>query len=332
MPLAKRLLIIAGLLCLACVPCQVQAQGVFGRVRDRVHARLVRRFQKTLQRQLSSQQARKVGDSLIRTVERLIRVDPRSRPLRTLHCEMAVSFSFAFKEDQDQELAQSYYQKAQSSAKALLKRRYPKQYTALTKAKGQGLKKALKAIKKADTDLVFWYAFAQGMEINLIRSTPLLVRVPRVQVMLEWVKQRDGSLFNAGPDLALAMLYCAFPKAAGRDLKKAKAHFEAVERITGRRWLLARVIRARCYSPALQAEFPKNSTPQQRRQAQMTAWKDFRTQLESVLSASKTLWPSRGLYNRVAKDKARDMLAQADDWILLPQGVSNPYAPSDDSD
>ncbi|MDF1667355.1 MAG: TRAP transporter TatT component family protein [Planctomycetota bacterium] len=299
------------------------------KVRDKLHGALAQQARSYLQQNLSVKQAKKLGDGLERSIDRLSKRDPDSQPLAFLYCEVAVAFSFAFKEDEDTSKARELYVKAQQKARYFLKKRYPKNYKALTAGTADAAKKAIKTLKRRDLPAVFWYAFALGMETNLIRSTQLLIQLPRQRLLMEWVLARDETIFNAGPHLSLALSYSAFPKAAGGNLKRALTHFSAIEKITGRRWLLARIIRAKYFSVALQNELPDKATAKDRQAAAVFAWQDFFMQLESVAKAPDKLWPSRNLYNSVAKEKAWDMLRRADDYIFPPKGYSNPYEESD---
>ena len=295
------------------------------RVRHRFHDTLAQQARLYFQKKLSVKQAKKLGDGLERSIDRLSKRDPDSEPLAFLYCELAVAFSFAFKEDDDTKKARELYIKAQAKACYFLRKRYPKQYKVLTAGTVDAARKAIKSLKRRDLAAVFWYAFALGMETNLIRSTKLLIQLPRQRLLMEWVLARDETIFNAGPHLSLALTYCAFPKAAGRDLKKSLGHFTAIEKITGRRWLLARILRAKYFSVALQNELPPKATLKDRQSAAVLAWQDFFMQLESVANAPDKLWPSRNLYNSVAREKAWNMLRSADDYIFPPKGYKNPY-------
>jgi hypothetical protein len=295
------------------------------KLKHRLHRLLTGQMRSFLQQNVSVPQARKLGDSLERSVDRLSRRDPDSEPLQLMYCELAVALSMAFKEDEDPKRAQELYGKAQVKASGLLKQRYPKHYLAFIKGPVEKTRAAMKLLKKSDVSAVFWYSFTLGLETNLIRSTELLVQLPRQRMLMEWVLARNETIFNAGPHLSLALTYSAFPKAAGGDLSKALKHFTAIERVTSRRWLFARVIRAKYFSVALQNDVPKNATIKERQQAGKLAWCDFFMQCESVSKAPDKLWPERNLYNSVAKVKAKTMLKNAEDYIFPPRGYINPY-------
>jgi hypothetical protein len=299
------------------------------RLKHRFHRGLAQQVESFLQQNISVAQAKKLGDGLERSIDRLSARDPESEPLQILYCQLAVALSFAFKEDESPEKAELLYQKTQAKSSQLLKQRYPKHYVALTKGPITKTKAALKVLKKSDLPALFWYSFALGLETNLVRSTSLLIQLPRQRMLMEWVLERDEAIFNGGPHLSLGLTCAAFPKAAGGDLKKALTHFEAIERITKRRWLMARVIRAKYFSVALQNEVPKKATAKDREYAGKLAWHDFFLQLESVAKSPDNLWPSRNLYNAVARAKAVRMLKHADDYIFPPKGFVNPYEESE---
>lgn len=285
-----------------------------------------RAFRGLFQRGLSPAQAKRAGPKILKVMGGLARLRRRSQPIRLLCAESATSYAFAFLEDDEPKEARALYKRAQVWAAEALRLRRGSAVDALLTGDAAARKIALASLDRSDLPGVFWLAFPWGLQINIDRaSSRSLAQIERVKQLLEWVVKRDESFFNAGPHLALGLLDAAFPKAAGGDLGRAGGHFAAVDRITGGRWLINKVIRARHYSVGLQRAAP-GADAAARRKAQERAWSDFFTSLEAAAQAPDRLWPSRELFNKIAKRKAWKMLQEADEYLLPPPGARNPYA------
>lgn len=300
----------------------VASADPFERLRDRVERRAAKSFRELLQRRLSPDEARRAGEPLLSLIARLAKRNRRSEALQLLHAEMAASLAFAFAEDDDPEEAGRLYREAQRAGLGVLYRRFGRRAATLHEGPVDEARAALAKLGpklgEAEVKALFWLAFASGLEINLLREPRHGAAIPRVRALLEWLVEKDETLFNAGPHLALGLLEASVPRAAGRDLAKARRHFEAVDRITKDRWLVNKVIRARTLSPAMQDEVPRGADMTARHAAQRRAWRDFQETLAEVRDAPEDLWPSRNLFNEIARRKALRMLEEPDDWILPP--------------
>jgi hypothetical protein len=297
---------------------------------SRSRARLERQFadlsRQVLQRRLSLPEARRMGDELERSLHRILEIYPESEALRALYCEHVVALAFAFKEEEDSETAARLYQAAQRRSGEALERAHPKAWLALSSGSPDLAQAALASLRPEDSEMLFWYAFSAGLEVDLLRTSRHIAQIPRLKALLTWLVEQRPKIFYGGPHLALGLLYSVLPPAAGQDLSAARRHFDAVESITEGRFLIASIIRARSYSVALQGQ--AGPGPEARRQAAEAAWRDFFDVLERAALSPENLDPDARLYNLIARERAWRMLAAAEDFILLPPGTRNPYARS----
>jgi hypothetical protein len=288
-------------------------------LRERIEARMAKRASRFIQETLKPAAARRSGDRLLALVGAATKSPRATKAALLLDAELSVAFAFAFKEEQEPEQALALYRRARDDARRALGPAWKR----LERAAPGELPRLLEALHAGATAPVFWAAFAEALSANLARDGASLVRVPRLKQTLTWVARRDSRIFNAGPHLALGLLAASFPASGGGDLDEARRHFERVDELTEERWLIGKLLRARSYSVALQLPPLGQRGPEARARAQKTAWDDFTSNLEHIVHASDKLWPSRGLYNAVAKEKALKMLRSADDWMLPPPGARN---------
>lgn len=285
-------------------------------LRGRLEKALARSVRSALQRRLTPEEAEELGPRLLSSIRRLERSAP-GEALALLHAETAVAFAFAFREREEPEEAAALYREAQAAALRVLESRLKRRLSPLLAGEVKGLAEVSRSWGRAEGALVFWWAFSLGLEIELGRTSRLLLKLPHARFLLRWVLARDESIFEGGPHLALGLLESLTVNGAGGDLGRAAAHFDAVERLTEGRWLLVHVIRARSASVMMQRAGSR-ATLAECRAAQRRAWRDFHERLKRAVSAPEDVWPERGLYNAIARRRAEAMLAEAEDWILPP--------------
>lgn len=275
---------------------------------------VLRRTDDNFERSRTPKAARQAGPGLLFTLDGLIETSPENADLLELGAQMNATFAFAFIEDEDEEWAKELYDKARSYARRALAER-DEDYLAEVESKIDQQPK-LDEVPDDCVAATFWLAFAWGSRINLDRSDEtLLADLGKVDRAMNAVLLKDEAFFNGGPHLYFAVRYAALGASVGGDPKKALAHFEAVDRITQNKHLMAKVLRAKFYSCSMMAKDQKG------------AWSDFLTTLEGVLNAKPDLWPEQRLANEVAKVKAKKLLARPSDaQIDPPAGVENPYA------
>ena len=118
--------------------------------------------------------------------------------------------------------------------------------------------------------------------------------MPKVLAMMERVKELDPRIRQGGVDLFYGIYYTVLPLGGGRDLAKARRHFERSIAVAGPDYLLNRVTFAEYYARyAFDQEL-------------------FERTLRNVLAAEPAV-PEFTLMNAVAQARARALLAQMDD-------------------
>jgi len=275
---------------------------------------VLRRTDDEFERSKTPKAARQAGPGLLFTLDGLVETSPKNPELLELAAQMHATFAFAFIEDEDEDWAKELYAKARGYARRALEVRDADLLKAVESPLDQNPK--LAPIDREDVAPLFWLAFSWGSLINLDRSNEKLIsQLGQVDRAMQAVLEKDETFFNGGPHLYFAMRYASLGESLGGNPKKALEHFEAVDRLTQNRHLMAKVLRAKTYSGSLMAKDQKG------------AWNDFLTTLETVINAKDDLWPEQQLANEVAKVKAKKLLAHPSDaQVDPPEGVVNPYA------
>ncbi len=154
---------------------------------------------------------------------------------------------------------------------------------------------SLQSFKKKDAGALFTTASAWVMWIIASSDSPAaLGEMPRVLAMMERVQQLDPEIREGGVDLFYGIYYTVLPLGGGRDLEKAKQHFDRSIEIAGPEYLLPRVTFAEFYARyAFDQEL-------------------FETTLNEVLAAEPDI-PKFTLMNAVAQLRAQDLLDKVDD-------------------
>jgi hypothetical protein len=274
--------------------------------------------------------AREAAPALLATLDALALASPENPELRLLQAEMHFSFGFAFLEEEDPVWASDHYLRAQRAALAALRDVEEELAEALEDLPAERVEQRLGELGADAVPALFWWAIAGGSRINLNRGDPGLVAgLDRIDAIMEWVLQQDERFFFGGPHLYFALRNVALPPSLGGDPPEGIPHFEAVDRITRGRYLLARVFRAKFYAPNVTGAVPAGAGVDAMREAQQKAWEEFFGGLVAVLEAPDDLWPEQALANAIAKERARALLADPEAHnIIPPPGAENPYAES----
>lgn len=162
-------------------------------------------------------------------------------------------------------------------------------------------------VDKAGSDQRFamlWVAVGLGSAINQNKDDIALVsHLPKAKLILERIieidkKKPPEDLTHAAlPHIALGMAATATSPALGGKPEVGKNHFDIAWRITGEKFLLARVLLARRYAVMKQDK------------------KLFREILISVLQTDPAIWPEQRLANEVAHRRARRYLKMEKEWF-----------------
>lgn len=276
--------------------------------------------------------AREAAPGLLVTLDGMVLASPENVDLRLLQAEMNAGFAFGFLEQEDPVWATSLYRKARAGALAAL---VEEDDELAAELEGNDLARLATLLQDADEDALpalFWWAFARGSEVNLNRGdTTQIAALARVDSIMGWVLARDETFFNGGPHLYFAMRHLALPPSFGGKPEEGLKHFEQVDRITGSKLLIARVLRAQYYAPTLAAT-PAGTPIDKVLEAQKAAWAAYYDELKKVVAAPSDLWPDQALANAVAKERALKLLRDPEaNNIITPPGQTNEFKPQEDA-
>jgi hypothetical protein len=223
--------------------------------------------------------------SNLKLIESVLRGDPGNEKLLLMACRGYASYAMAFVEDVDPVRARTFYFRGKDFGLRL----FPPG-SALGKAlrsDPSGIPGALRGATESDVPRIFWTALAWGAGISLDLTDPDgLADLPRVQALMEWVREKDPAYFYGGADFFLGTLAGSRPAMLGGDTAASRAHFERALGLNGGRFLLTYVYFARSCAV----------------QMQDTAL--FGRLLTAVDTASVDILPEARLSNVVAKKKA----------------------------
>ena len=211
--------------------------------------------------------------------------------LAAADAQMAYATGFVDKEHKDR--SKAMYLKAKTYGLRALARN--KRFARAVDGNQEDFVRALRGFKKKDADALFSTASAWVMWIIASSDSPAaLGGMPKVLAMMDRVQELDPGIRDGGVDLFRGIYYTVLPLGGGRDLDKARGHFERSLEIAGPDYLLARVTFAEFYARyAFDREL-------------------FETTLKQVLAAEPQV-PEFTLMNAVARKRAQALLAAADD-------------------
>jgi hypothetical protein len=170
-------------------------------------------------------------------------------------CKLYGMYALAFLEDattdekQDRanlRRASVFYKRAEDYGMIVLKRN--NDFKSASGGSYDDFVKVMPEFNKDDVEKLFWTAFAWGSYINLNRNSAADVAdLPKVKAMIDRVIELEPDYFYGLPDLFL-IVYYSMPKMFGGDTDKAKAAYDAVERISGGKFAMADFYMAKFYA------------------------------------------------------------------------------------
>ena len=211
--------------------------------------------------------------------------------LAAADAQMAYATGFVDKEHKER--AKAMYLKAKTYGLRALARN--KRFARAAGGGQEEFVRSLRGFKKKDAGALFSTASAWVMWIIASSDSPAaLGDMPKVLAMMDRVQELDPGIRDGGVDLFRGIYYTVLPLGGGRDLDKARGHFERSLEIAGPDYLLARVTFAEFYARyAFDRELFENT-------------------LRQVLAADPQV-PEFTLMNAVARKRAQALLDAADD-------------------
>ncbi len=228
-------------------------------------------------------------------IDGMVEAVPGNARLLITAAQAYASFASAFIEDTDTDYARVLFEKAKTYALRALEIRglsdpVSKPFDAFEAAVNQ--------LGKNDVPYMFWTGTCWGSWIRFnLGSIAAVAELPRVETLMKRVLVLDEQFYYGGPHLFMGIWFASRPKMAGGDLEKARFHFTKALAFSQEAFLMTRVYYADHYA---RKTFDKQL---------------FVDSLEKVLDTPVDKIPQLTLLNTVAHKKAKEMLAQADEFF-----------------
>ncbi|MGR3318006.1 MAG: TRAP transporter TatT component family protein [Candidatus Anammoxibacter sp.] len=234
--------------------------------------------------------------SNLKLVEGLIKGDPGNRNFLLMAAQGFTGYALGFVEDEDPQRAKIFYKRARDYSLEILNKN--RAFKDSINGNFDELAKALKRLKKKDVPALFWTANAWGNLINVSRDSPsALAHLGKVELIMKRSVELDESYYYGGGHMFFASFYGGRSEMFGGSPDKAEKHFDRFVQLSNGKFLLGYVLHAQYYAVQMQDAVL------------------FRELLDKVLETPGNVLPEQRLVNEIAKDKAKRMLADIDDFF-----------------
>ncbi|MFC1521139.1 TRAP transporter TatT component family protein [Elusimicrobiota bacterium] len=226
--------------------------------------------------------------SNIKLLETFLKNDPDNEKLLLLTCQGFGGYAFLFIEDKAPRRASRFYERAKNYGKKLLTK---KGFAPDTWQREAQVDEILKKATVKDVPAFFWTSYSWVSWINLNKNSPeAIIDTPFVVKMVKRMAELDPSYEHGVADALLGSYYASRSRLLGGDPEKAKEHFDKAIKTGGGKFLLTYVLYAQMYAYQMQDK------------------ELFENLLGKVMDAPTDILPEQNLSNRVAKQKARNLL------------------------
>lgn len=206
-------------------------------------------------------------------------------------------YTLGFVEDVDPERAKALYTRARNYGLRALSIKNDDFAKSMDDA--AAFKNSLAQFGKEDVPLIFWTANAWGNLVNVSIADPaVLVDLPKVNAMMEFVLQHDESYFYGSAHLYFGTILATVPKNLGGKPDSARYHFERCFELGKNKFLLPFVYMAKSYCVQVQDR------------------ELFQQLLTTVNETSLEVLPEQRLVNAIAKRKAKKLAERIDDLFF----------------
>jgi predicted anti-sigma-YlaC factor YlaD len=248
----------------------------------------------------------------LKLMESLAAEAPRHVGLRLALCRGFASYAAGFLEPDADEIEPADFQRAKAlrerARKLHLRARgycfqaFDLQGNGLGASLLAGDTSALAGLTRDDVELLFWTGVSWGSAIGLGLDRPELVAdLPQVRAVFERALALDDG-YDRGSLHEAMIVFDSMPAVMGGSLERARAHYErAVELASGKR-------------AGPHVTWARSSTvPRQAR-------REFEDALGKALAVDPDGEPADRMINLIAQDRARLLLARADDYFFTDEG------------
>jgi len=221
--------------------------------------------------------------------------DPGNRDLWTTTVQLYASFALLFVGPEDPQWAEDLYREGKDLGLRFLKRE--EWFAEAWNAGPDRLREVLRERRPERlAPLCAWTAACLGEYILMNQDRPAeMLDLPYVHVLLDTAIELDPGYFHGLPYAMKGVMLATVPQGLGGNLVDANRYFEQAIAVSGGKFLLFRVFRARYYlAGALDQE-------------------GFVQALQEVLATPVDLAPEIRLVNQLARRRAVSLLAEQDE-------------------
>ncbi len=229
-------------------------------------------------------------------IDGLIEAYPHNEKLLVAGASAYSSYAALFPGREDREKARQLYLRGRDYGLRALSKR--EQFRELFPKPLDQFEPCLKGFGKKDVPALFWTASCWGSWISLSTdSVEAMAELPKVVSLMQKVLELDEGFYYGGPHLFLAVYHSSRPSAYGGNPEKARSHFEKAFELSQGEFLMTHVLYAKYYArQAFDREL-------------------FVSTLEKVLDAPADSVSELTLLNTLAKQQAKGLLEQVDDYF-----------------
>ena len=271
--------------CTALAGCALVRSGV---------QRSARNFAAGLMQEDDLDLAREGMPAFVLALDAMAAAHPEDPAALAAAADAQLAYATAFTGD-DAARAKRMYAKARRLSLEALSLRNWKFAKALEGLDQDAFERSLEGFGKEDAGTLFTAAASWMLWIVANSDSPAaLGGLPRALAMVERTHELDPGIRNGGPELFYGIYYTVLPYGAGRDLEKAREHFEKSMELAGEDYLPAKVAFAEYY-----ARYAFDQPL-------------FEETLRAVLAA-EPVSKANGLANEAAKRRAASLLEKTED-------------------
>ena len=258
-------------------------------------ATLLEEISKSANKQSDLRVIREGMPAYLMLVDGMVEAVPDNARLLITAAQVYASFASAFIEDEDPEYARVLFARAKAYALRALHIRGVKDPVTQPFKEFEA---AVNKLGKENVPYMFWAAtcWANWVRLNL-SSIAAVAELPRVEALMKRVLVLDEQFYYGGPHLFMGIWFASRPQVAGGDLQKSYDHFQKALGFSQDIFLMTRVFFADQYA--------RKTLNRQL----------FETSLQTVLDTPADKVPELTLLNTVAQNKAKVLLAQADEFF-----------------
>ena len=237
---------------------------------------------------------REGAPSFLLMLDALAEAHPDNPAVLIAAAEAQMAYATGFVDKAQKDRAKTMFLKAKTYGLRALSQNN-KRFACALEGRHEEFVKSMAGFKKSDAGALLTTATAWVMWIIANSDSPAaLGDMPKVLEMMKRVNVLDPDIRQGGVDQFYGIYYTVLPLGAGRDLDKARQHFEHSIKVAGPDYLLNQVTYAEFYA---RYAFDHDL---------------FESILKTVLAANPQT-PEFTLMNAVAKMRAQALLNQIDD-------------------